>query len=218
MMKRTILIFIFFFFSVCSYAQSGDFNKVLEACRLAQSSMSYGEGSQSEIIEASEMLTSAKWNPLILQDIDVRHEAPIKNHMVFSPDFLWAVAKDRSVYRRAKAYLDEYMSSQRRGGGDVLLCTKCIKAQNMAVYAIRHTGGSFNIAAVAEVNGLINLSVVVRDENGDESRPYKISSDEFKGAPMRKLGPVMIPRGNSMVFITIENRSDKDKSVAIIVE
>jgi len=199
-----------------SFAQSEEFNKVFEACKLARSSMNYGEGSQSEIIEAAKMLTSAEWNPLILQEIDVKHEASVNNHLVFSPEFLNAVAKDRSVYRRAKAYNEEHRATQR--GGEVLLCTKCIKAQKKVVYAIRHTGGNFNVAAVAEVNGLINLSVVVRDGKGNVSKPYKINSEEFAGAEFRKLENIPVPKGNSMVFITLENKSVKDKSVAIIVE
>lgn len=216
-MKRFFnLLFIICALHANLYAQSENFENVYKACMLAQSSMSYGEGSQSEIREAANLITKTAWNPLILQDVDVKNEASIKNHLVFSPEFLKAVAENRSVYKKAKKYLEEQMTTQR--GGDVQLCTKCIKAQKSVTYAIRHTGGNFNIAAVAEINGLINLNVVVKDQNGNKSKPYKINSDEFKGAPTRKLQSITVPQGNSILYITIENKSKKDKSVAIIIE
>ena len=215
-MKRLLLVFFISLFSIASYAQSEDFNKVFDACKLAQASMSFGTGSQNEIEEAAISLTTLRWAPLILQEVDIKNEASIKNHLVFSPEFLSDVAKERSVYKRAKKYADEQVSSQR--GGDVKLCTKCIKGEGKVVYAIRHRGGYFNIAAVAEVNGLINLSVIVKDEKGNESKPYKINSEEFKGARFRKIEMIPIPKGNSKVYITIENKCKEDKSVAIIVE
>lgn len=215
-MKRFVIISTILCLSVTSYAQSENFNKVFEACKTARLSMSFGEGSQNEIEKAAYMLTTAPWSPLILQGIDVKHETSIKNHMVFSPEFLKAVVDDRSVYKRAKEFAEEQLSTQR--GGDVQLCTKCIKALKSVVYAIRHMGGNFNIAAVAEVNGLINLSVVVKDHDGNESKPYKITSNEFKGSPSRKLQSITVPKGNSIIYITIENKSKEDKSVAIIVE
>jgi hypothetical protein len=107
------------------------------------------------------------------------------------------------------------MAQQR--GGSVQLCTKCIKAKQKMTYYIRGNGKPINIAAVAEVNGLINLSVVVKDSKGKET-PYKINSDEYKGASTRRLPTINLPKGYSYVYITIENKSDKDKSVAIIVE
>lgn len=215
-MKQLVLISFCSLLSIISYAQSEDFHKVYEACKLAQSSMSLGEGSQNEIEEAASLLTSLRWAPLILQEVDIKHEASIKNHLVFSPEFLSDVAKKRSVYKRAKEYAKEQVATQR--GGDVKLCTKCIKGEGKVIYAMRHRGGSFNVAAVAEVNGLINLSVIVKDTNGNESKPYKISSEEFKGASFRKLENIQVPKGNSKVYISIENKSKKDRSVAIIVE
>lgn len=215
-MKQLVLISFCSLLSIISYAQSEDFHKVYEACKLAQSSMSLGEGSQNEIEEAASLLTSLRWAPLILQEVDIKHEASIKNHLVFSPEFLSDVAKKRSVYKRAKKYANEQIATQR--GGNVKLCTKCIKGEGRVVYAMRHRGGSFNIAAVAEVNGLINLSVIVKDTNGNESKPYKISSEEFKGASFRKLENIQVPKGNSKVYISIDNKSKKDRSVAIIVE
>lgn len=215
-MRRIVLISFCSLFSIISYAQSEDFHKVYEACKLAQSSMSLGEGSQNEIVEAASLLTSLRWAPLILQEFDIKHEASMKNHLVFSPEFLSDVAKKRSVYKRAKEYAKEQIATQR--GGDVKLCTKCIKGEGKVIYAMRHRGGSFNVAAVAEVNGLINLSVIVKDTNGNESKPYKTSSEEFKGASFRKLENIQVPKGNSKVYISIENKSKKDRSVAIIVE
>lgn len=215
-MREIVLIVIFYLLSIVSYAQSEEFNKVYEACLLAQSSMSFGEGSQNEIEEAASLLTTLRWAPLILQDVDIKHEASIKNHIVFSPEFLNDVAKDRSVYKRAKKYAEKQDATQR--GGDVKLCTKCIKGDGKVVYAMRHRGGGFNVAAVAEVNGLINLSVIVEDTNGKESQPYKINSEEFKGASFRKMENIPVPKGNSKIYITVENKSKEDKSVAIIVK
>ena len=215
-MKRLILILFSSIFSIVSYAQSEDFNKVYEACKLAQTSMSFVVGSQNEIEEAASLLTTLRWAPLILQEVDIKHEASMKNHMVFSPEYLSDVAKNGKVRKLAKKYAEEQVASQR--GGDVKLCTKCIKGEGEVVYAMRHRGGSFNVAAVAEVNGLINLSVMVKDEKGNESKPYKINSEEFKGASCRKLENIQIPKGNSKVYITIENKSKEDKSIAIIVE
>ena len=215
-MKKLILILFSSVFSIVSYAQSEDFNKVYEACKLAQTSMSFVFGSQNEIEEAASLLTTLRWAPLILQEVDIKHEASMKNHMVFSPEYLSDVAKNGKVRKLAKKYAEEQVASQR--GGDVKLCTKCIKGEGEVVYAMRHRGGSFNVAVVAEVNGLINLSVMVKDEKGNESKPYKINSEEFKGASCRKLENIQIPKGNSKVYITIENKSKEDKSIAIIVE
>ena len=92
-MKRLKLVLLCSVFSIVSYAQSEDFDKVYEACKLAQTSMSFGTGSQNEIEEAASLLTTLKWAPLILQEVDIKHEASIKNHMVFSPEFLNDVVK-----------------------------------------------------------------------------------------------------------------------------
>lgn len=203
--------------SICmgAFGQSKEFENVFRACTLAQSSMSDGVGSQSEIKEACSLLTSTEWSPLILQQDSKNAEAAMKNHMVFSPEFLKDVADNRKVYKKAKQYAEEQMAQQR--GGSVQLCTKCIKAKQKMTYYIRGNGLPINIAAVAEVNGLINLSAIVKDGKGQET-PYKINSDEYKGASTRRLPTINLPKGYSYVYITIENKSDKDKSVAIIVE
>ena len=214
-MKRILHLILLCSICVGAFGQSKEFENVFRACTLAQSSMSDGVGSQSEIKEACSLLTSTEWSPLILQQDSKNAEAAMKNHMVFSPEFLKDVADNRKVYKKAKQYAEEQMAQQR--GGSVQLCTKCIKAKQKMTYYIRGNGKPINIAAVTEVNGLINLGVVVRDSKGRET-PYKINSDEYKGAPTRRLPTINLPKGYSYVYITIENKTDKDKSVAIIVE
>ena len=214
-MKRILHLILLCSICVGAFGQSKEFENVFRACTLAQSSMSDGVGSQSEIKEACSLLTSTDWSPLILQQDSKNAEAAMKNHMVFSPEFLKDVAENRKVYKKAKQYAEEQMAQQR--GGSVQLCTKCIKAKQKMTYYIRGNGKPINIAAVTEVNGLINLSVIVKDGKGKET-PYKINSDEYKGASTRRLPTINLPKGYSYVYITIENKSDKDKSVAIIVE
>lgn len=214
-MKRILNFILLCSICVGAFGQSKEFENVFLACTLAQSSMSDGIGSQSEIKEACNLLTSTDWSPLILQQDSKNAEASMKNHMVFSPEFLKDVADNRKVYKKAKQYAEEQNAQQR--GGNVQLCTKCIKAKQKMTYYIRGNGKPINIAAVAEVNGLINLSVIVKDSKGKET-PYKINSDEYKGASTRRLPTISLPKGYSYVYITIENKTDKNKSVAIIVE
>lgn len=214
-MKRILHLVLLSCICVGAFGQSKEFENVFRACKLAQSSMSDGVGSQSELKEACSLLTSTDWSPLILQQDSKNAEAAMKNHMVFSPEFLKDVADNREVYKKAKQYAEEQNAQQR--GGNVQLCTKCIKAKQRMTYYIRGIGKPINIAAVAEVNGLINLSVIVKDGKGKET-PYKINSDEYKGASARRMPTINLPKGYSYVYITIENKTDKDKSVAIIVE
>lgn len=214
-MKRVLHLILLCSICVGAMGQSKEFENVFRACTLAQSSMSDGVGSQSEIKEACSLLTSTDWSPLILQQESKNAEAAMKNHMVFSPEFLKDVADNRKVYKKAKLYAEEQNARQR--GGNVQLCTKCIKAKQKMTCYFRANGKPINIAAVAEVNGLINLSAIVKDGKGKET-PYKINSDEYKGASTRRLPTISLPKGFSYVYITIENKTDKDKSVAIIVE
>lgn len=214
-MKRILHLILLCSICVGAFGQSKEFENVFRACTLAQSSMSDGIGSQSELKEACNLLTSTDWSPLILQQDSKNAEAAMKNHMVFSPEFLKDVADNRKVYKKAKQYAEEQNAQQR--GGNVQLCTKCIKAKHKITYYIRGNGKPINIAVVAEVNGLINLSVMVKDSKGKET-PYKINSDEYKGASTRRLPTINLPKGYSYVYITIENKTDKNKSVAIIVE
>lgn len=214
-MKRILHLILLCSICVGAFGQSKEFENVFRACTLAQSSMSDGIGSQSELKEACSLLTSTDWSPLILQQDNKNAEAAMKNHMVFSPEFLKDVADNHEVYKKAKKYAEEQNAQQR--GGNVQLCTKCIKAKQKTTYYIRGNGKPINIAAVAEVNGLINLSVTVKDSKGKET-PYKINSDEYKGASTRRMPTINLPKGYSYVYITIENKTDKNKSVAIIVE
>lgn len=214
-MKRILHLVLLSCVCVSAFGQSKEFENVFRACTLAQSSMSDGIGSQSELKEACSLLTSTDWSPLILQQDSKNAEAAMKNHMVFSPEFLKDVAVNRKVYKKAKKYAEEQNALQR--GGNVQLCTKCIKAKQKITYYIRGMGNPMNIAAVAEVNGLINLSVTVKDSKGKESF-YKVNSDEYKGASTRRMPTINLPNGYSYVYITIENKTDEDKSVAIIVE
>lgn len=214
-MKRILQLILLCSTCVGAFGQSKEFENVFRACTLAQTSMSDGIGSQSELKEACNLLISTDWSPLILQQDSKNAEAAMKNHMVFSPEFLKDVADNRKVYKKAKQYAEEQNAQQR--GGNVQLCTKCIKAKQKMTYYIRANGKPINIAAVAEVNGLINLSVVVKDSQGKET-PHKINSDEYKGASTRRLPTINLPKGYSYVYITIENKTDKAKSVAIIIE
>ena len=218
-MRRFILITILSLFGIVLHAQSKAFDDVFEACKLARSSMSFVEGSQNEIEEAANMLKISEWAPLILQAVDIENETSVKKHLVFSPEYLNDFVKDPSrVKRQAKKYAEEQNASQRGGDVKLKLCTKCIKGEGKVVYAMRHRGGNLNVATVAEVNGLINLIVIVEDVYGNESKPYKMTTEEFKGAGTRVLKNITVPKGNSKVYISIENKSMEDKSVAIIVE
>lgn len=215
-MKRLLQFILLCSICVSAFGQSREFENVFRACTLAQSSMSDGIGSHSEIKEACDLLTSTEWAPLILQQDNNKSEAAMKNHMVFSLEFLKEVVVSHKVYKQAKQYAEKQNASQR--GGNVKLCTKCIKAKQKMTYYIRGEGKPINIAAVAEVNGLINLGVVVKDDKGKET-PYKINSDEYKGASSRRLMAINVPKGyNTRIYITIENKTNKDKSVAIILE
>ena len=203
---------------LCSaiFAQSNDFKQVYNACIKAQSSMSGGEGSKSEINEAVELLGKARWSTLILQGVSAKGEADMKGHMVFTPAFLAECAKGRTVFKKAKEYAEEETSTDR--GGDTKLCTKCIAGKSTVKYGLRWNDKTQHVGAVAEVNGKINVYVEVKDPKGHMSGPYKVSSNEFKGDGTRLLDPIKMPGGMCEVYITIENKHRKAKSVAIIVE
>lgn len=215
-MKQMLCLLPAVVWCMTCYAQSDDFVRVFEACRLAQSSMSCGEGSLDEIRNAMDMLMKASWEPLVLQNDNVAGEASIKGHLVFSPAFFRELQNGRNVYKRAERYAKEAENLQR--GGRVQLCTKCIKANDCVTYRMKGIGGAFNIAAVAEVNGLINLKVMVKDSGGQTSQLYKVNSDEFRGASFRRLETITLPKGITTIYITIENRSSNATSVAIVTE
>ena len=215
-MRKLVLLSIFVFLSFFATAQSGKFRDVAKACLLAQESMSYGEGSRQEIEEALELLMKTEWETLVLQEVDTKNEASFKGHMVFTPEFFKEVAKDSSVYKLAKKYAKEQTPVKR--GGNVKLCTKCVKGGESVEYAVRYAGSNLNIAAIAEVNGLINMEIAFKDAGGKILRVYKSHSQEFSGADYREFLNVDVPKGVVMVHIIIENKSYKDKSIAIVVE
>mgnify|MGYP003294624359 CR=1 FL=1 len=216
MRNRIITIIAGYMFCSAAFAQSNDFKQVFNACVKAQSSMSGGEGSKSEINEASELLGKAQWSTLILQRVSTKGEADIKGHMVFTPAFLAECAKGRTVFLKAKEYAEEERSEDR--GGNTQLCTKCIAGKSTVKYGLRWSDRTLHVGAVAEVNGKLNVYVEVKDPKGHMSGPYKVSSNEFKGDGKRLLDPIKMPGGMCEVYITIENKHRKAKSVAIIVE
>ena len=213
-MRKLLLFINILLLSIVSYAQSNSFNNAFEACKLARTSISFGEGGKEEIKKAAKLLMKAGCNYLPLQTVNTKHEVPFKDNLVFSPEFLTNYAKDSTLKQLAEKYAKEQNAIQR--GGNVQMCTKCIKGKGKVEYSLRHQGGDFFVAAVAEPNGLINLSVIVKDEKGNK-KTYKQRSNEFKGMPYRKLDSIPIPQ-NGSVFITIENKSKENRSVAIIVE
>ncbi len=216
-MKRVAFVLLLFM-GVCtvSFGQSKEFISVYHACRKAQSLMSDNEGSKDEIQDALKLIKQVDWSSLILQDDDVKGEADMKGHMVFSTPFFAELCKGDKVYKKAREYAKELVVSKR--GGKVFLCTKCVGAGKKVTYKMNHAAKSLCVAAVPEVNGLINLAVVIQDSKGKKSMPYKITSDEFQGASCRLLEAVKMPTGRCVVYITIENKFTEPKSVAIIVE
>lgn len=217
MRKRTIItLLLCACFHATAFCQSEDFMKVYRACQKAQSSMSDDEGSKSEIKEALKLITDAKWSMLIMQNDNVKGEAGIKKHMVFTTSFFNEMSKGNKVFKKAKEYAKEQAADAR--GGNVYLGTKCVKAGKKVTYKMNHIGKTLRVGAVAEVNGLINLSVVIKDAKGHVSKTYKVKSDEYHGAPSRLLDEIKMPTGKNVVYITIENKYKEPKSVAIIVE
>ncbi len=178
--------------------------------------MNGNKGSKTEIREALKLITDAKWSMLIMQNEDVSGEANIKRHMVFTTSFFNEMTKGNKVFKKAKEYAKEQTADAR--GGNVYLGTKCVGAGKKVTYKMNHMAKTLRVGAVAEVNGLINLSVVIKDDRGHASKPYKVTSDEYHGAPSRLLDEIKMPSGKSVVYITIENKFKEPKSVAIIVE
>lgn len=103
MIKRTITtLLLYISFYTTAFCQSVDFMKVYKACQKAQSSMSDDEGSKTEIREALKLITDAKWSMLIMQNEDVKGEANIKKHMVFTSSFFNEMSKGNNVFKKAK--------------------------------------------------------------------------------------------------------------------
>lgn len=219
-MKRIGLILIGLLCCMFSYAQTKNFDQVYEACLLVQSSMDDGKASNMEIARAAELLNSAKWSYLRLYLSEGEKETKFgKENIVFTPEYLQLFSKDKKLAnRKAKQYAEEKAAKKRGDENPVKLCTKCIAGKSKVTYGMRKLGNTLNVAAVAEVNGLINLYVTLVDKKGTELGPYKISSKEFEGMPNRKLPQITMKKGMYDVYITIENKYDEPRSVAIILE
>ena len=136
--------------------------------------------------------------------------------MIFTTSFFNEMSKGNNVFKKAKEYAKEQAADAR--GGNVYLGTKCVGAGKKVTYKMNHMAKTLRVGAVAEVNGLINLSVIVKDARGHVSKSYKVTSDEYHGAPSRLLDEIKMPSGKCVVYITIENKYREPKSVAIIVE
>lgn len=218
MMKYIVAIVSLFICCTCVCAQNADFDKVYNACLLAQSSVNR-EVSNNEVRDAYNLLKEAKWSFLILQGINTDNEVELdSSNMVFSLDYLAKyIENPRLAAQKAKQYAQEEEFNVTKRGAEVQLCTKCIKPGKSVTYGIRHLSTPLQVAVVSEVNGLMNLSVTVKNKNIQDTT-YKDISNEFKGTPSRKLGPFVMPEGTSDVYITIENKYSKPRSVAIILQ
>lgn len=219
-MRKILLLSMCAIVSFVADAQSEDFMQVYEACVFASKAVCGKPGSSTEIARAGELLNNAKWQYLKLFNVDVKGEAKFgKESTVFTPDYLIQLSKDRkSVLRKAEMYAQERAVEMRDQGSKVRLCTKCIGGKKSVTYSIKQIGKSVDVAAVAETNGLINLKVVVKDGKGNVVGSKKDYSDEFKGAASRKVHIENIPKGENVVYITIENKYNRARSVAIIFE
>lgn len=103
MVKRTIItLLLCACIHTTAFCQSEDFMKVYRACLKAQSSMKDIDGSKPEIREALKLITDAKWSMLIMQNEDVKGEANIKKHMVFTSSFFNEMSKGNNVFKKAK--------------------------------------------------------------------------------------------------------------------
>ena len=219
-MKRIVLILIGLLCCMFTHAQSKNFEQVYEACMLVQSSMDDDKGSNMEIARAAELLNSVKWSYLRLYLSEGEKETKFgKENIVFTPEYLQLFSQDKKlVYRKAKQYAAEKAAKKRGDENPVKLCTKCIGGKSKVTYGTRKLGNTLNVAAVAEVNGLINLYVTLVDKKGGKLGPYKIPSKEFEGMSSRKLPEITMKKGVYDVYITIENKYDEPRSVAVILE
>ena len=111
-MKRIVLeLLLYICVCMVSFGQSKDFMSVYRACQKAQSSMSDNEGSKVEIQDALKLIKQSDWSSLILQDDDVKGEADMKGHMVFSTSFFAALSKGDKVYKKAREYAKEMVAA-----------------------------------------------------------------------------------------------------------
>lgn len=101
-----------------------------------------------------------------------------------------------------------------RVDNSVKLCNIIIPGKSKVTYGTRTFGNTLCVAFVSEVNGLINLSVTLKDKRGTDVRSLK----EFELNPSRKLPIITMKTGMYDVCITKENKYDKARSVAVILE
>lgn len=187
------------------------FDKVYEGCRLAVSALSDGAGSQSGMREAAQMLKEAEWVNFNLYAVDNAGEGKIGKHLIFSDKYFLDLANNHTVKKKAKEYAEE------RSGDGVRLCTKVVKGGKTVKYSFNCVGGrTLRVAAVAEVNGLVNLKVRVKKKgSAAAATERKENSDEYKGKQSRLI-EMPLDSGTYIVTLEITNKGKKDCSVAIM--
>lgn len=187
------------------------FDNVYEGCRLAVSALSDGTGSQSGMREAAQMLKEAKWVNFTLYAVDNKGEGKIGKHMIFSDRYFTDLADGHKVKWKAREYAED------RSGDGVKLCTKVVKGGKTVTYSFNCIGGrTLRVAAVAEVNGLVNLKVKVKRKGSNAAAiERKENSDEYKGKASRRI-EIALEKGQYIVTLEITNKSKKECSMAII--
>lgn len=208
--SRTILFLLSLLCFVQASAQTA-FNKVYEGCRLAVSALSDGTGSQSTMREAAQKLKEAKWVNFNLYAVDNKGEGKIGKHMIFSDKYFTDLANNHAVKRKAREYDEE------RAGDGVKLCTKVVKGGKTVTYSFNCIGGrTLRVAAVAEVNGLVNLKVKAKRKGSNAAATErKENSDEYKGKQSRLI-EIALDKGQYIVTLEITNKSKKECSIAIM--
>lgn len=186
------------------------FDKVYQGCQLAVSALSDGTGSQSGMREAAQKLKEAKWVNFNLYAVDNAGEGKIGKHLIFTEKYFTDMADNHGVKRKAKEYDEE------RAGDGVKLCTKMVKGGKTVKYSYTCMGGrKLRIAAVAEVNGLVNLKVKAKRKGQNAAIERKENSDEYKGKQSRLI-EVSLDKGQYIVTLEITNKNKKDCSIAIM--
>lgn len=208
-MKRLVIIQILVLCSLTATAQTA-FDNVYEGCRLAVSALSDGTGSQSGMREAAQKLKEAKWVNFNLYAVDNKGEGKIGKHMIFSDKYFTDLANNHAVKRKAREYDEE------RAGDGVKLCTKVVKGGKTVTYSFNCIGGrTLRVAAVAEVNGRVNLKVKAKRKGTNTTIERKENSEEYKGKQSRKI-EIALDKGQYIVTLEITNKSKKECSMAIM--
>lgn len=209
-MKRIATILTVALCAMTSMAQSA-FDNVYEGCRLAVSALSDGTGSQSGIREAAQKLKVAKWVNFNLYAIDDSGEGKIGKHLIFTEKYFTDMANNHWVKKKAKEYDEE------RSGDGVKLCTKVVKGGKTVKYSFNCIGGrKLRVAAVAEVNGLVNLKVKAKRKGSSAAAiERKENSDEYKGKQSRLI-EMALDKGQYIITLEITNKSKNECSMAIM--